>query len=144
VAYNGRIELRTFDQRRFLCYPLGDGKQDGYIGCARTRTFNRDGAIAGCALFRYQHTWADSMQAGVLRKQELLRDIAPAHGTGFATVIEIEFRSANICDNFAYVQCCTVCCGCRRSKVSFRRRIERAFAADSRCYLHSPYLIQRA
>jgi hypothetical protein len=84
------------------------------------------------------------MQAGMLRKQELLRDIAPAHGTGFATVIEIEFRSANVRDNFAYSQCRTVCCGCHRSKVSFQRRIERAFAANSRRYLHSPHLIQRA
>jgi hypothetical protein len=84
------------------------------------------------------------MQAWMLRKQELLRYVASTHGTGFATIVQIEFRSANVCDNSAFGKRYSVCRARCRGKVSFERRIKRAFAADSRRYLYSSHLIQRA
>ena len=84
------------------------------------------------------------MRAGLLCKQDLLRDIAKKHGATGAAVGEVRFRSTKRRD-----LACNSCSGSaasRRDRIArcLQRRVDRAFAAAARAHLHSSHLIRRA
>jgi hypothetical protein len=70
---------------------VGNGKQGGHIRCARTGAYDCDSAITGGAVLCDEYTQSESLRVGLLRKQILLRDIAPAHGADFAAIVENKF-----------------------------------------------------
>ncbi len=84
------------------------------------------------------------MSAWLLRKPNLLRNVAQEHRSSFSAACQVWFRSAER-RNFTFRGCGRWIGSSRGKVVDFLEpRLHGAFAAAARAHLHSPYLIRRA
>jgi hypothetical protein len=92
----------------------------------------------------FQYAKREGVPAQLLRKQNLLRDIAEEHSSNRSATGEVRFRSAEHRDLSSNGWRCSP--GSRRGSIVgfFQRRLRRAFAGAARAHLHSPHLIRRA
>jgi hypothetical protein len=121
-----------------------DVEQDhNFAGCG-CGTRCRIGEHFGATLHSIERIEPESLSVQLLRKQNLLRDIAEQHRTSRSAAREVWFRSTE-CRNFAFRD---RNCGTESSRgdlvVFLEPRVHGAFAADIRAHLHSPHLIQTA
>ena len=84
------------------------------------------------------------MSARLLRKQNMLRNVAQEHRSSFSAACQVWFRSTGR-RNFTFRGCRRWIESSRGNIVDFvEPRLHGAFAADTRAHLHSPHLIRRA
>ena len=84
------------------------------------------------------------MSAWLLRKQNMLRNVAEEHRSSCSAARQVWFRSTGR-RSFTFRGCGRWIGSSRGNVVDFLEpRLHGAFAAAARAHLHSPYLIRKA
>jgi hypothetical protein len=84
------------------------------------------------------------MSAWLLRKQNLLRNVAEEHRSSCSAARQVWFRSTDD-RNFAFLSCSrSADSSCGNIADFLESRLHGAFAAATRAQLYSPHLIRRA
>jgi len=92
-------------------------------------------------LHSVQHIEPEGLSIRLLRKQNLLRDVAQEHSSSLSAACKVCFGSTEHCD-FAFFGCVPGTGSSRENLAGFlEQRLHGALAADARTDLHSSHLI---